>query len=461
MFRKTIIFVLLTVLALAAVGCRKNTAQNPLADLDSKQPDKALFDRAMSAMDAKKWDVARLTLQTLINTYPDSEYVARAKLAVGDAWYREGGSAGLAQAEIEYKDFITFFPHMAEAAEAQLKVANIHYRQMEKPDRDFMHAKRAEEEYKQLLLQFPDSTLVPDAKLRLLEVQEVLAEREFRIGRFYFLRESWAASIGRLKSVADTYPLYSGADETLFLLGQANEREADMIGNSTAPDLVKEKLGTEFRTAAADAYSRIVTRYPATARAIDAAQRLDAMNFPVPAATPEAIQQNQTEIASRGESGKIDKILQNFRKGPDVAAATKVGEPTMVEPRQTSATDVIKQAEAALGGIPKPEEGAPAEAGEVPDRAIQPAGDAEGGTEIEVINNEQAPQANEATPGSNRPWVEGQGAKPAETEQTTQTEEQQTSSSTTVAEGDDKDDKKNTSSSKKKKKKGLRKLIPF
>src|SRR5205823_599017 len=162
----------------------------------------------MEALRKNRYDVARVTLQTLINTYPDSEYVARAKLAIGDAWYKEGGSTGLAQAEIEYKDFITFFPNMPEAAEAQLKVANIHYKQMEKPDRDFTHARRAEDEYKQLLLQFPDSKLVPEAKQRLLQVQEVLAEREFRIGHFYILREAWNAAIARLKTVVDTYPLY-------------------------------------------------------------------------------------------------------------------------------------------------------------------------------------------------------------------------------------------------------------
>jgi len=122
-----------------------------------------LFDRALEALRKNRYDVARVTLQTLINTYPDSEYVARAKLAIGDAWYKEGGSSGLAQAEIEYKDFITFFPNMPEAAEAQLKVANIHYKQMEKADRDYTHAKRAEDEYKQLMQQFPDSKLVPQA----------------------------------------------------------------------------------------------------------------------------------------------------------------------------------------------------------------------------------------------------------------------------------------------------------
>src|SRR3954462_5358006 len=145
----------ITLLTLSFAACHNKKVSNPIAQVDSKQPDKILFDRAMDAMKHNKFDVARLTLQTLINTYPDSEFVARAKLAVGDSWYAEGGSAALAQAEVEYKDFQTFFPNMAEAAEAQLKVAGIHYKLMEKPDRDYTHAKRAEDEYRQLIQQYP------------------------------------------------------------------------------------------------------------------------------------------------------------------------------------------------------------------------------------------------------------------------------------------------------------------
>src|SRR5438046_7320725 len=212
MLRRIAVFILLATLAFT-VACTNKKVNNPLANVGSKQPDKVLFDRAMDAMKHNRFDVARITLQTLINTYPDSEFSARARLAVADSWYAEGGSTSLAQAENEYKDFETFFPNMPEAAEAQLKIANIHYRQMEKPDRDFTHAMRAEEEYRNLINQYPDSKLVPDAKARLREVQEVLAEREFRIGRFYFMRESWAAAIARLQSVVADYPLYSGADE--------------------------------------------------------------------------------------------------------------------------------------------------------------------------------------------------------------------------------------------------------
>src|SRR5207248_5623106 len=201
MFRRAIIISGALLLLTLVLSCTNKKVQNPLANFGSKQPDKVLFDRAMDAMKHNKFDVARLSLQTLINTYPDSEYVARAKLAVGDSWYAEGGAASMQQAEVEYKDFITFFPNMPEAAEAQLKIANIHFQEMEKPDRDFTHAVRAEEEYRQLILQYPDSKLVAPAKERLREVQEVLAEREYRIARFYFLRQSYPAAIARLRQV--------------------------------------------------------------------------------------------------------------------------------------------------------------------------------------------------------------------------------------------------------------------
>ena len=187
MHRRFTVTILLGALLLVCLACSNKKVNNPLANVGSKQPDKVLFDRAMDAMKHNRFDVSRMTLQTLINTYPDSEYIARAKLAVGDSWYAEGGSAALAQAEIEYKDFETFFPNMPEAAEAQLKISNIHYQQMEKPDRDYTHAMRAEEEYRSLILQYPESKLVPEAKQRLLEVQEVLGAREYNIGRFYYM----------------------------------------------------------------------------------------------------------------------------------------------------------------------------------------------------------------------------------------------------------------------------------
>src|SRR2546430_3773907 len=326
MIRRTCIALTLTGLALTISGCRHNHATNPIANVDSKQPDKVLFDRAIEALKKGKYDTTRITLQTLINTYPDSEYIARAKLAIGDSWYEEGTAASLQQAEAEYKDFETFFPNLPEAAEAQMKVANIHYRQMEKPDRDFTHAKRAEDEYRQMIQQYPDSKLVPEAKQRLREVQEVLAERELRIGRFYYLRESWPAAIARLKSLTDKYPLYSQADDALMMLGDAYEKDAQMVKGIRIPEAAKARLMQEYLDGATASYSRVVARYPAMDRAGDAKSRLKAMNRPVPVPTQEAIAQNKAELEGREELGRFKSVMLNLHKHPDTAMAAKTGE---------------------------------------------------------------------------------------------------------------------------------------
>src|SRR5581483_1302622 len=299
--RRLISACLLGTVALLTAGCHHKVS-NPIANVNSKQPDKVLYDRAMEAMRKGKWDVARLTLQTLINTYPDSEFVARAKLSVGDSWYAEGTTTALQQAEIEYRDFETFFPNMPEAAEAQLKIATIHYKQMEKPDRDFTHAKRAEEEYRQLLQQYPDSKLAPEAKQKLRDVQEVLAEREYRIGRFYFLRESYPAAIARLRSLTDNYPLYSGADSALLMLGNAYEKEIDLIRAGRAAEVSKGRLIEDFTKSAAEAYTRLINRYPISEEAKSARERLTALHRPVPTPTAEAIAQNRAEEESRRET---------------------------------------------------------------------------------------------------------------------------------------------------------------
>ena len=507
MLRRIPVIFLLSVLAFTA-ACTNKKVSNPLANVDSKQPDKALFDRAMDALKHNRFDVARIMLQTLINTYPDSEYIARAKLAVADSWYAEGGSTNLTQAEIEYKDFITFFPNMAEAAEAQLKIANIHYREMEKPDRDYTHAMRAEQEYRQLIMQWPDSKLVPEAKKRLLEVQEVIAERQYRVGRFYFYRQSYPAAIARLKSLADQYPLYSNADESLYLLGQAYEGEIAMLRARPGNEVQKARMIQEFTNGAAAAYSRIVTRYPVMDRADDAKSRLQALHQKVPRATRAAIAQNKAEENSRRQASTMSKVMKTFDKHPDVAPAARVGEPTLVDPKEVSATEVVQQAtRAAIGNTssggtasvetlksgalptdqPAPRSDSPLDSGptvnNVPVENSGGAAPATPAANAAPDPNELKPDVTPADPNELKPNVANDGSQPAPAPSQVN-EIQQGSSSPDTSSGqsvasdgkttqspsdakgndstsDDTTDDSATSSSKHKKKKGLHKIVPF
>ena len=130
---------------------------------NNAQPDKILYDRAMDDIKHGRQEVGRLNLQTLINTYPDSEYLAKAKLAIADSYYKESGTSNLALAVSGYKDFIVFFPFLPEATYAQMQVAMVHYKQMDKPDRDRTHALAAEEEFQVFLQKYPSDPLAPEA----------------------------------------------------------------------------------------------------------------------------------------------------------------------------------------------------------------------------------------------------------------------------------------------------------
>jgi len=494
MSRRICLIAMVVGLGLAVtVGCSNKKSVNPLGNVASVQPDKVLFDKAMEAMKRNRFDVARMTLQTLINTYPDSEYIARAKLAVGDSWYAEGGTASLAQAEQEYRDFQTFFPNMPEAAEAQLKIANIQYQQMEKADRDYTHAKRAEDEYRNLIMQYPDNPkLVAEGKQRLLEVQEVLAEREFEIGRFYYLKMSYAASIARLQSLVDKYPLYSKADEALYLLGQNYEAQIArmrLAPTCTSPGKPPACLGETFKAnaiaeytkQATKEYSMIITRYPIMDRVDDAKKRLAALNQPIPRPTKADVARNKAEDASRREPGTLGKLSMVFMKHPDTSTAAKVGEPQLVDPTPIAANDVVRNTvqagygiaagggksvgvEVVGNGAPPPND--PTPRSDTPPANGSPFAQPAATADSNELKPAVAANSGDAKPDPNEltPAVDPQNTGEATLPPPPQVNEIQAGSadsapntSSSSAPASDKD----ISSSKKKKKKGIKKIMPF
>lgn len=300
---------------LVTLGCGRKKYENPITK-DTLQPDKVLFDKAIKDIEKGRYDIARLTLQTLISTYDTSEFLAKAKLAVADAWFREGGSHGLAQAEAEYKDFILFYPTLEESAEAQEKVCMIHYRQMEKADRDTTHALRAEDECRQVLVQFPNSKFAPRAQQLLRNIQEVLAEHEYRVGVFYHTKGSNPSAANRLQSLTDHYPLFSKADDSLWRLGDAYS-----------------KMGPRFRDRSVQAYSRIVREYPLSEYVDEAKKLLQSMEAPVPEPDPVALARMKYELENYDKPGMMSHFWGIFRKSPDTSPAAKSGTPSMAAMR--------------------------------------------------------------------------------------------------------------------------------
>jgi outer membrane protein assembly factor BamD len=301
---------------------------------DTLQPDKILFDKAIRNIEHGDYEAARLTLNTLINTYDTSEYLAKAKLAIADSWFREGGTHGLAQAEAEYKDFILFYPNMEEAAESQFKVCNIHFKQMDKADRDNAQGQRAEDECRQVMVAFPNSKFVPQAQQMLRNTQEVLADKEFKTGDYYHQRGSFPAAASRMSFLTQQYPLYSGSDQALWELADAYKH-----------------MGARFENQRAAALTTLVRDYPLSSHLEDAKEMLTAMKRPVPEAEPAAYARMKYEMENRSRPGIIHRTISPFESRPDTFLAAKTGTPAMESLRPPVPVSVPAVAAGGQNGI--------------------------------------------------------------------------------------------------------------
>jgi outer membrane protein assembly factor BamD len=311
----------------AQIFHKKKKVNKSTSAENTAEPDKILYDKAMEDIKHGRHEVGRLNLQTLINTYPDSEYLAKAKLAIADSFYREGGTANLTQAVQAYKDFDIFFPMLPEAAYAQLQVAMTHYKQMEKPDRDRTHVRAAEEEFQTFLAKYPNDKLAAKAEQHLREVQELLAEGDFRIGYYYYVKEDKKAAESRLRSIVNRYPLYSKSDQALWMLGNIWQ-------------------ATEKKEFAAPYYARIVRNYPLSPLVPEAKKRLTALGAPVPQPDPQAVAWMTAEQnAPRQREALIKRPMRLINTGPkqELSAAATTGKPNMTPESESDAgIDILR-----------------------------------------------------------------------------------------------------------------------
>jgi outer membrane protein assembly factor BamD len=282
------------------VSCGGKKVEPTPADANLDEPDRVLFERATNDLERNKLSVARLTLNTLINTYPDSEYLPQAKYKLAESFYREGSTSTLNQAEAEFKDYITFFPTDPRAADAQFMVAMTHVKQMEKSDRDRTQSLLAEAELRAMIDSYPDSPRLDEAKRTLRAVQEVLADGVFRIGNFYYLKKSYPAAADRYREVLTKYPDYTGAPDALYNLAES------LRHNNNEPE-------------SAIYYARIVSDHPHSERVNDAKQRLTEMKQPIPEPNPVALARAQQ--APVEQRGFIGKIFSPFNRRPPVPIA--------------------------------------------------------------------------------------------------------------------------------------------
>jgi len=358
---------LIVLLSLIQPAClfrrgNKEQAQTPTS---SAEPDKVLYEKALKDIAKGRYDIGRLTLQTLLNTYADSDYKEKAKLAIADSYFKQGGTTGLVQAEAEYRDFMTFFPTSEDADDAQMRIAMTHYKQMEKPDRDFSQANLAESEFKNFLELFPDSPLRDEAAQHLREVQEVLAKHSVLVARQNMLRRNYQGTILRTRGVLEKYSNYSEQDLALFLTAQAYEKKKEL-----------PKAGFY--------YGVLVSYHPLSPMVEESRRRLEVLNLPIPEVNQEALAHARAEQEVSPKQSFMGRMGGLFSKNPDISSTRKATRPP-------------------IPLIPKPVDASASSGGSTsPAATTGPAADVSSGVSAEIIK-QSGPKSQTASPRQESP----------------------------------------------------------
>jgi outer membrane assembly lipoprotein YfiO len=254
-------------------GCAQKSAQ---LQKGIAPPDRTLFERGQYYLEKGQYTPARIALQTLLNTYPDSDVAADAYFAMGDTFYEEGGTENLLQAENQYKDFIIFYAGDIREADAQMKIISLNKQMMRSPDRDPQYARRTLEEIERFERRYPSHDYLPLVRQMKVEVEDNLARGDLGVGEYYLRRGNLLGAIGRLQYVTENYKNFEDMDRVMFRIGE-------LLDRVQSPD-------------AADWYAKIAEGYPLSRYFEDAKKRLAEMGLEIPEVNEALAAANQANI---------------------------------------------------------------------------------------------------------------------------------------------------------------------
>ncbi|MCI0412766.1 outer membrane protein assembly factor BamD [bacterium] len=198
MARKLIILMLF----LGVVSCGPKQAT-----LDPKtKSDAELYQLGLNYMKEEDWERAREAFRTVFESFPQSEYRITAKLGIADSFFGEGRHSSLLLAYQEYQDFISLFPFSPKACYAQLRMGHCYLKMAEKPDRDQTNTKKALEEFKKVVDNYPNCEQFQEARKYVVECYWHLAEHEYLVAFYYSRTGRPGAAIDRIKGLIKSYP---------------------------------------------------------------------------------------------------------------------------------------------------------------------------------------------------------------------------------------------------------------
>jgi outer membrane protein assembly factor BamD len=210
------------VLVLVMAGASACTGSSRRPPVGTLEPDKFLWERGTQELNKKHWLTSREYFRQLMDSYPQSQYRADAKLGLADSYLGEGTIESQLLAINEYREFLSYYPTHRRANYAQFKLGMAHFYQMHGPDRDQTETQEAIAELTRFVEQYPDSPLIAEGRTRLREARDRQSDADFRVGYFYLRTQKFPpAAIDRFNAILKHDPEYTRRDAVYFYVAEA------------------------------------------------------------------------------------------------------------------------------------------------------------------------------------------------------------------------------------------------
>ena len=209
---------------LVAAACGASGPKRP--PVGSLEPDKFLYENGSTALNDKRWIVAREYFRQLVDNYPQSGYRAEAKLGIADSYLGERSAESFVMAANEYREFMSFYPTHEKAHYAQFKLGMTFFQQMRAAERDQTETREAITELTTFVTRCRTSPpcaagpLLAEGQQKLREAKDRLSQSEYRVGIFYYRQDWFPGALDRLSGILKADPEFTYRDGVYYHLAQ-------------------------------------------------------------------------------------------------------------------------------------------------------------------------------------------------------------------------------------------------
>jgi outer membrane protein assembly factor BamD len=217
---------LLLALSLALTGCA-TTSDDPTADWSASR----LYSEAKQALDAGNYASAIEYYETLEARFPFGRFAQQAQLEIAYAYFKFG-EIDSANAAIDrflklnprhpYVDYAHYLRGLSNVSRGESLLFKIF--PQDRANFDASALEQAFNDFAVVVRRFPDGPYAEDARLRMLELREILARNELKIADYYWRRGAYVAVVNRCEYVLEFFQGSAATRDALELMARAYER---------------------------------------------------------------------------------------------------------------------------------------------------------------------------------------------------------------------------------------------